>query len=128
MSDERVLADLWIPGKPRPKGRPRLGRGRKVFTPRETLEEEDRIEAFVNASDHLAVRDGYNVAISIDYSDEGQWLLVEEVADWKSSLQGDIDNYVKLTIDALQKTDLFKDDRQVMQLHASKQTKGWMPK
>jgi crossover junction endodeoxyribonuclease RusA len=115
--------ELWVPGRPKAKQRPRLGRRRKAFTPEATIIEEDRIAAlWVEAGG--PVFEG-QVAVLVDYWPEGQRIRVEE-RDWTSSLNADLDNLAKLTNDALQKV-AFADDRHVVELHVGKFPRGTAP-
>lgn len=102
-----------IAGRPIPKGRPRLGRKGRVFTPATT-------QAF-----EAAVREAYDgplfegpVAIELTFhTDHTQVTIREEL--YGSPLRGDIDNYIKSVMDGLQNV-AYKNDRQVMRLDAVK--------
>lgn len=108
--------ELWVPGRPRAKARPRLGRGRRVFTPQATTDEEDRIaQAWRDAGGPVF---GGQVAVLVDYYPQGQLIRVEQ-RTWTSSLNADLDNLEKLSNDALQKA-AFADDRHVVELHSAK--------
>lgn len=68
------------------------------------------------------------VSVHIDYSPEGQLITIEDV-DWTSPLTGDLDNYCKLSLDALQREvdgvpAAFVNDRQVMDVWLQKHPKG----
>jgi Holliday junction resolvase RusA-like endonuclease len=119
--------ELWVPGRPKAKERPRLSRGR-AYTPAKTIEEEQRISALWRAADGPYF-DG-PVGLLVDYYPEGQWIRIEE-RDWASSLNADVDNLVKLTGDALQGNTkkgiqgaAFGDDRYVLEVHAAKFPRG----
>lgn len=114
---------LWVPGRPRAKQRPRLGRRRKAYTPIATIEEEQRIADLWVAAGGPSY-DG-QVALMVDYWPEGQLIRVEE-RDWTTSLNADVDNLVKLTGDALQRV-AFTDDRHVVEVHAAKFPRGTAP-
>jgi len=101
---------------PKTKGRPRLGRKRKAYTPVETLEAEDLIRT--------AYRDVCgptflgNVRVTVDYDKTGQTITIEETSA-TSTLRGDVDNYMKLTLDALQGA-AFENDKKVVAITAVK--------
>ena len=74
-------AELWVPGRPKVKQRPRLGRRRKAFTPQETLEAEghavtaahagrEGIEAF-EAAFHAERAMAQGDAVDADEAGEG---------------------------------------------------------
>lgn len=109
---------LWVPGKPKTKQRPRLGKGKRAFTPVETVEEEKRIAAAWALAQGTIFRGP--VYVEVDYYKDGQEITVSEV-DWTSPLRGDVDNYLKLTMDALQRAGAaLQDDKKVMALHGVK--------
>lgn len=84
-------------GRPRSKQRPRMARRGKVFTPKETLEAEAAIAAQYNGP-----KFDKPVHVEIRYSKDHQAIYIQEL-DYEpiKALRGDIDNMVKLTLDAL---------------------------
>jgi Holliday junction resolvase RusA-like endonuclease len=102
-------------GRPRSKQRPRMTRRGRTYTPAATLEAE-RILAEQYAG---PLYEG-PVAVTIVYEKERQYITITPV-DWTSKLTGDVDNMVKLTLDALQKAQAFANDRQVVRIEAEKQ-------
>lgn len=104
-------------GRPTTKARPRVTRKGHAYTPIKTLEAEDRItEAYDGPS-----FDGL-IVVELDYWPTHQQLTITEAQPHRppSPLTGDIDNYIKLSLDALQKSDAFADDRQVVTIRANK--------
>jgi Holliday junction resolvase RusA-like endonuclease len=102
-----------IDGKPKPKERPRMTRRGRTYTPKATLEAEQRI------------RDAYSgplftgpVAMYVTFEKDHTEVTIRP-ADWTSGLRGDIDNYVKTILDGLQGK-AFDNDRQVVHLQAAK--------
>lgn len=104
-----------VPDRPRPKERPRMTRRGHVFTPKTTLEYEQRIADAYSGPNW----DG-PVCVEIDYWGDHQVITIRNAVVEKSPLRGDIDNYLKATLDGLQKC-AFENDRQVMEVWASKQ-------
>lgn len=95
------MIELVIPGRPVPKGRPRLGAS-GVYTPRATRDAEDRIAWACRAK---RIRLGARpVRITIDFYG----------AHWAA----DVDNLVKLVLDGLQAGGAIANDRQVVKLSA----------
>ena len=109
---------ITIPGRPRPKGRPRLGRGGRVFTPKTTLEAEQ------------AIRDEYirqnapfydqPLQVDITYTTQGTEITLTPIGEHSTKLTADVDNLIKTTLDGLQGA-AFENDRLVMIVTAGKQ-------
>lgn len=115
---------LWVPFPPRPKERPRMTRRGGVYTPAATLGAE-RIIAQCWRDACGPYFEG-PISVMVEYWADGQEIAIRP-ATWKSPLKGDIDNMVKLTLDALQgahnkKEDgvAYKDDTQVVAVQARK--------
>lgn len=108
---------ITIPGRPRPKGRPRLGRGGRVFTPKQTLEAE------------AAIRDEYirqnapfydqPLQVDIVYTTAETEITLTPIGDHSTKLTADVDNLIKTTLDGLQGA-AFENDRIVMVVTAVK--------
>ena len=106
------MIDLFIPVKPVPKERPRLRRG-IVYTPAKTAKAERDIglimKSYMNKND-IHITCGA--------------LVMESLFITADLRQADIDNYVKLVMDALNKI-VYEDDRQIVKITAEKrQTVG----
>lgn len=104
--------------KPTVKGRPRLGRRGRVFTPAKTLEAEAII------ADHYKRMNGpyYEVPVQLDavFRPDRIEATITPMPEHTSKLRGDTDNYLKLLCDALNGV-AFPDDRQVMVIRGEKQ-------
>ncbi len=106
-----------VEGRPRPKGRPRMSKRGRVYTPKETVEAEKR---YIDAvGDNPPVFDG-PVYVEMLFGKESTQIHIKSVPDWKTSLRGDIDNYVKLALDGVQRAGVIVNDRQVVGLEVSK--------
>lgn len=90
-----------------------MGRGRKAFTPQRTIDEQKRIASLYDGPVFTGP-----IVVYIDYYTDCAAIHIED-ADHRSPLRGDIDNYVKLTLDALNKV-AWQDDRQVVGINATK--------
>lgn len=122
---------LWVEGRPKPKERPRFKGRRRVFTPEATLLAEQVIRDAWEASDGPTFEGP--VRVEVDYYEHGQLITVESFEE-TSPLRGDIDNYLKLTMDALQPSKEMPDqltamlnDKSVMSVWAEKHPKGADP-
>lgn len=91
-----------VPGRPRPKGRPRFGRGGRAFTPKETVEYERKIREAA-------------VACGVSPIDSDDLTFTVHVYV-KNRVHGDVDNYVKAASDALNKV-AYQDDKQIKHIH-----------
>lgn len=91
-----------VEGNPVPKGRPRLGRGGHVFTPKKTAAYEDKVGWTARIA--MAHRCAYvgRVAVSISVQ--------------TSNKRGDVDNIAKSLMDGMNGV-VYEDDSQVVDLH-----------
>lgn len=118
--------ELWVPMKPKTKDRPRLGRGRKAFTPAATLQAEQLIRSHYWADGGPLFTTP--VAVHADFYPDGLRIQIAEMS-WTSPLTGDTDNYLKLVLDALQpakngtRAVAYENDRQVVGVSAAKHPK-----
>ncbi len=109
------LLDITIPGRPVPKGRPRLLAGGRVYTPKQTKAWEGR--ACLLARLQWGSRAPYDAPCH-----------VEVIATYQGAEDGyytggaDLDNIVKAALDALQLAGVYTTDRTVVKLTASKLT------
>lgn len=99
---------IWL--KPRVKQRPRLGKRGKAFTPAETKRYE---EAVRTAYDGPLFEGPVSVSIVYDKSSTTVTITPDNVDRVK--FQGDIDNYVKATLDGLNGAAWY-DDGQITNL------------
>lgn len=86
-----------VPGRPRPKGRPRMSRGR-AFTPKATAEYEKLIRQYAEGvvTEPFACNE---ITLNVNVY-------------FKNKTHGDVDNYVKIASDALNKI-AYNDDKQI---------------
>jgi crossover junction endodeoxyribonuclease RusA len=108
---------IIIEGRPVPKGRPRLGRRGRVFTPEKTLEAEARIAGAWAMSDG-PIFEG-PVQMRIEFTPEGCEVTVLDYEVPPSKLRGDLDNYLKTLMDGLNGV-AWTDDKQVHYVEAWK--------
>ncbi|UJF36583.1 RusA family crossover junction endodeoxyribonuclease [Paenibacillus hexagrammi] len=92
-----------MPGRARPKGRPRFGRGGRVFTPPETLEYEARVR---EAAESVFAKPL-----------EGDTLQAIIYVYVKGKNHADLDNYVKSILDGMNRV-AYLDDKQIKDIHA----------
>lgn len=110
-------------GRPKSKDRPRMTRRGRTYTPAATTNAE------------IALVEQYDgplfegpIAITVEYLKDCQVITIESLPeDRHSKLTADVDNLVKLTLDALQRSDengnpmgAYTNDRQVVELTAIK--------
>lgn len=104
MTSELVLLRIDVPGKPQPKQRPRVARGR-AYTPPETVAYEEAIG--------WAFREQNGGTVPLEGPLRVYVLVREDVRPVPR--QGDCDNYAKVALDALNKL-AWNDDKQVLEL------------
>jgi len=104
----------FIPVNPVPKGRPRLGRGGRVFTPQITRVAEITIKQYLRLQKPPLQHGPIRVIV--------QFLLQKpkSVKREYHTVKPDCDNLLKLLLDAGNDI-LWRDDSQIVQLECSKQ-------
>lgn len=106
-----------VQGRPVPKGRPRMTRRGRVYTPKESIEAEKEIAEIIG--EDAPVFPG-PVSVTMTFSTESTTVTVKSLEDSSSSLRGDLDNYIKLLLDGIQRSPLIENDRQVLHVDAVK--------
>ena len=116
---------LTIDGEPRGKGRPRFTRSGHAYTPRETTEYEHKIRVEwlcqfgltrINTGPvAVEIRAFYKIPAHASTADRERMMYGELVPCKKP----DIDNVIKIVLDALNGT-AYTDDTQVVMVRASK--------
>jgi crossover junction endodeoxyribonuclease RusA len=112
--EKKVKHTITVFAKPKVKERPRFGNGR-TWTPKTTSEYEQKIK---EAWDGPTFESTVSVDIIL-YKDKIKITLTEQEPKTKSTLRGDIDNYVKAILDGLNGS-AFIDDKQVISIKARK--------
>lgn len=105
---------ISVDSKPVPKGRPRMTRYGRVFTPQTTLD----AEAIIATAWDGPVYEG-PVEVQCVFSPSGTEVKVTPIEATTSKLKGDLDNYVKLLMDGLNGV-AWLDDKQVHSIKAEK--------
>lgn len=114
---------LWVPGDPMVKRRP-LGlglnrRGQPHYVKQDPSGWEDEVTvAWVERYGRTDLTEP--LSVSLDFYTNGVCLMVEPYTgtDWRTG-RGDLDNYVKAVLDALNVV-AWQDDHQVVRLSAAK--------
>lgn len=113
---------ITVSGRPVPKGRPRLGRRGRVFTPEKTLIAEDTIRGAWRAADGPVFEGPVYVEVWFNEYETVITVGVDKNEE-PSKLRGDIDNYVKTVMDGLNEA-AWLDDKQVHHVTATKLRRG----
>ena len=103
-----------VEGRPKPKGRPRMTRKGRVYTPKDTLESEAKIAEAYDGP----MFEG-PILMRIAYTTEYQCIEIEELPNDKSKLRFDLDNAIKATLDGLNGI-AYPDDNLVHHIEATK--------
>jgi Holliday junction resolvase RusA-like endonuclease len=115
------MIDLWVAGTPKPAERPRMTRRGRAYTPAATLEAEDAVATAYRRLWRGAEPLTGPLSLVVDYSPDGHRIhLWEWPATASSPMRGDVDNYLKTTMDGLQKAGAFLNDKQVVSVWARK--------
>jgi Holliday junction resolvase RusA-like endonuclease len=103
--------------KPRSKQRPRSTRSGHTYTPKETREYEKKIS---EAYSGVAFVDG-PLEVELVFDNDKTTIVIKELKPAKnpSKLRGDIDNYAKAILDALNNV-AYTDDKQIVSLKLRK--------
>lgn len=117
---------VTIPGKPVPKGRPRLGRG-GTYTPKRTRTYEKHVAECAQAAMLQAklrtTRQPVRVVMSLTLPIAKSWTKATRIAAVQGAIQPtstfDIDNAIKGLLDGMNRV-VYMDDSQVVELHAVK--------
>ena len=117
---------IEIPGKPVPKGRPRFNmKSGRIYTPKKTLDEELRIRAWIASKyyKHFEKYNNFTGLVILDLSYHlpfpSHFRKANKIENAPHIIKPDLDNLMKLTIDAINKV-LFEDDCQIGQINACK--------
>lgn len=106
--------------RPIPKGRPRLRRDGRAYTPKTTVDYENEVAAAWTEQTSGA-RLGGAVEVFVEFhKDHSKITVTENPSSLVGLPRGDIDNLVKSTLDGLQRAEAFVDDVQVVQVMAVK--------
>jgi crossover junction endodeoxyribonuclease RusA len=106
---------VFVPHKPVPKGRPRMTRRGRVFTPKRTLDAETLVAEAWGDNPKFVGSVGVVMHLGVD----GTTICVFPHEAEPQKLRGDIDNYVKTIMDGLNGK-AWDDDKQVTYLVAEK--------
>lgn len=108
------MISLTLPIEPVAKGRPRFGRGGRIYTPNETVRFENAVRSQIQIRRPETYQSGALV-VWIDF------LIVppKKTLRRHPSVRPDIDNYTKAVCDAANGI-LWKDDGQIVELHVRK--------
>lgn len=107
--------------RPKVKARPRHAKNGRVFTPKTTLEAEELVAEAWNEQCGEMMEGPLEVVLQ--YSPDGTVITVMESPHNATALRGDLDNYVKLTLDSLNGV-AWGDDAQVIRIFAVKVDRG----
>jgi Holliday junction resolvase RusA-like endonuclease len=114
MATRKKKHTCLINEKPIAKGRPRLGRRGRVFTPQRTLDAEAAIAAAWDGPKFEGP-----VKLKVVFGYDTIEVTVEKYPDGGSRLRGDVDNYLKTVMDGLNGV-AWVDDKQVFAVEAEK--------
>ncbi len=103
---------LVIEGEPRPKGRPRFGKGRKPYTPKLTADWEELVASYTMDVFRKPCEGPLALTVTFYLGNDRRV---------------DADNLVKALLDGMMPR-AFKDDSQIVELHVSKRVDRVRPR
>ena len=117
MKRKKTKHSQVIKMKPVPKGRPRMTRYGRVYTPASTIEAEEIIRTAWTGD----IMEGNLMLVCTFVKDEVRIIVQNIDSNLKppTKLRGDLDNYIKSILDGLNKV-AYLDDKQVFELQAEK--------
>lgn len=109
------LLRIVVEGEPQQKQRPRFGKGGRVYTPRTTVAYENAVALTARAA---GWKFGVNrLIVKLDF-----------YCGKKKGPKPDLDNLIKAVLDGLQRGNVMKDDRQVVEIHATRKEDADRPR
>jgi Holliday junction resolvase RusA-like endonuclease len=110
--------EVFVPwDKPQVKERPRFANGR-VYTPKKTLDAEKLIAE--HWREYGLPKVDQPCEVELEFSNDGINVLIASCPDYVNrKLRGDLDNYVKIVLDALNDV-AYTDDKHVVHIEARK--------
>jgi len=115
-----------IPGKPVPKGRPRINmRSARIYTPKTTVDAEIKIRQYllvvqsIILNKYRAFQGGVELCLGYYFPFPSTIKKSERINGLWHRRKPDLDNLVKLTVDAFNGY-LYKDDNQIFCIKAGK--------
>ena len=116
--------ELFFPFEPKPKGRPRMTRRGRAYTPKATHDYEKLIRDFYkeNSTDYYdsAIKVSLIFYMPIPKSTSKKKRALMEIGEIKcTSHTGDVDNLAKAVTDALNRV-AYEDDCLITELHVKK--------
>jgi crossover junction endodeoxyribonuclease RusA len=113
---KKKTVTFTVDSRPVPKGRPRMTRYGRVFTPKRTLDAEALVAA---AYPRRRGKFKGTVSVKMRFTIDGTEITIADYVDTESRLKGDIDNYAKTILDGLNGV-AWGDDKQVVYIEAEK--------
>ena len=107
----------WPNGKPKVKDRPRFANNR-VYTPKDTLVVEQAIADYWDDNDYPTFDQPIEVQVEFTNTDI-RVSIFSALSHENKKLRGDLDNYLKLVLDALNEH-AYTDDRIIVKLSGEK--------
>ena len=104
-------------GRPVPKGRPRMTRRGRVYPPKESTLAEELIAETIGED---APTFTGPVSVEMIFNKESTSVTGRALEEGATGLRGDLDNYIKLLLDGIQRSPLIENDRQVLHIDAVK--------
>jgi Holliday junction resolvase RusA-like endonuclease len=109
------MSAVTVPGKPQAKQRPRVGKGGRIYTPRETAQYEKLVaDCWTEAGGELIPK-GTAVEVVIHVHKDHVDVEVLAAEGLKPTARADLDNIAKSVLDGLNKV-AWDDDRQVAKI------------
>ena len=107
-----------IPGKPVPKGRPRVNKNGRTWTPARTRQYEELVALHTKAA-MARERWEHDGNVRVELAIEKHQVVVNvEPSERERFGQFDVDNVFKAVADGMEKAGVFKNDRRIVEMVA----------
>lgn len=119
------MVEFIVPGKPQGKARPRLARNGHTYTPRDTVEYENRVvRAYLRKYDEVSFRPEESLSVTIEAVFEppasvSQVRRARMIHGEYPTKKPDLDNICKAIMDAMNGV-VYPDDKQVVAVSMKK--------
>lgn len=118
------MTTFTIPGRPKPKGRPRVTKWGKTYTPKDTREYEELVREICPRDEYYEKPEALELIVEAYFPIPASWPKQRQAEAAAGNLwhtiRPDGDNIAKIICDALNGV-LFEDDSQIALMHVVKQ-------
>jgi Holliday junction resolvase RusA-like endonuclease len=118
----RLMGEHWsgiVPVRAMPKARPRSGRGKRVYMPKDYQEKRKEFGWELRAL-NPPTYDG-RVSVAVDFRTDGVFIGIMDLPDATrpTHVRGDLDNLVGFVFEVMEDIRMVKSDNDILVVHAT---------